>query len=248
MSSDRKGQDEAGRAHRVDCRLGGRRSLRRSQVFMANRSCWHHVGRCVWALAIAPSPHEPGAGSRNGAARPRPTIFPQLGERIDDRIDHRSKRRCGTSLDAGTDAKPIGRRRYFAERGSQKWQRIGPRHRVVHQARRQQLPALSASRSATPSQREGRRGVGRVGRPPYPSPRMLSRRAQRHHFGLGLMFAHQLSGSLRHRVGSGQQHRAGHMQISRSGRVPLLKPAASSAVSHCPGSAFPRNRCAGRRT
>jgi hypothetical protein len=143
---------------------------------------------------------------------------------------------------------PIGRRRYFAERGSQKWQRIGPRHRVVHEARRQQLPALSASRSATPSQREGRRGVGRVGRPPYPSPRMLSRRAQRHHVGLGLMFAHQLSGSLRHRVGSGQQHRVGRMQISRSGRVPLLKPAASSAVSHCPGSAFPRNRCAGRTT
>jgi hypothetical protein len=28
-----KGQDEAGRAHRVDCRLGGRRSLGRSQVF-----------------------------------------------------------------------------------------------------------------------------------------------------------------------------------------------------------------------
>ena len=62
---------------------------------------------------------------------------------------------------------------------------------------------LTASvwRSSTPSQPEDRRGVGRVGRPPYPSHRMLSRRAQRHHVGLGLMFVHQLGGSLRHHVG-----------------------------------------------
>ena len=32
------------------------------------------------------------------------------------------------------------------------------------------------------------------------------------------------------------------------GSLTPLKPAASSAVSHCPGSAFPRNRGAGRRT
>ena len=43
---------------------------------------------------------------------------------------------------AGADAEPIRRRGYFAERCRQGWQRVGPRHRVIHEARRQKLPTL----------------------------------------------------------------------------------------------------------
>ena len=82
-------------------------------------SCWHHVGIMLgdaferWRLRQARM-SQSWVAERSGEAET--DNLPQLGERIDDRIDHRS-----TSLAAGTDAKPIGRRRYFAERGSQKW-------------------------------------------------------------------------------------------------------------------------------
>jgi hypothetical protein len=45
-------------------------------------------------------------------------------------------------LAAGAYAEPIRRCGDFAERGRQGRQRVGPRHRVVHEARRQKLPAL----------------------------------------------------------------------------------------------------------
>ena len=66
----------------------------------------------------------------------------QLGEGVDNSVDHCCQRRCRTPFPAGTDAKPICRRGNFAEGGGEKWQRVGPRHRVVHEARRQQLPSL----------------------------------------------------------------------------------------------------------
>jgi hypothetical protein len=69
-------------------------------------------------------------------------VHSQLGEGVDDSVDHCCQRRCRTPFPAGTDAKPVCRRGNFAEGGGEKWQRVGPRHRVVHEARRQQLPAL----------------------------------------------------------------------------------------------------------
>jgi hypothetical protein len=68
-------------------------------------------------------------------------MHPELGQRIDDRVDHRSKRRRGAALAPGSDAEPVRWRRHFAERGSQERQIVGARHSVIHKARRQQLPA-----------------------------------------------------------------------------------------------------------
>src|SRR5271165_1099486 len=83
-----------------------------------------------------------GAPNPLGGRRHLDVPHSQLGERVDDRIDYGSQRRRRTSLTAGTDAKPIRRRRDLAELRGQQRQRVGARHRVIHEARRQQLPTL----------------------------------------------------------------------------------------------------------
>src|SRR5437763_13048241 len=67
---------------------------------------------------------------------------PQLGERIYDSVDHSSKRWGCTTLSPGSYPVPIRREGHFAERSSKERQRIRARYRVIHEARRQQLPAL----------------------------------------------------------------------------------------------------------
>jgi hypothetical protein len=58
---------------------------------------------------------------------------------------HCSQRRRRAALAPGAHTEPVRRSRHlrcFAEGGGEKWQRTGPWHRVVHEARRQQLPTL----------------------------------------------------------------------------------------------------------
>jgi hypothetical protein len=57
-----------------------------------------------------------------------------------------------------------------------------------------------------------------------------------------------VSGGRRRCAASRSAATAARNSSAGDGSLAPLKPAASSAVSHCPGSAFPRNRCAGRRT
>ena len=67
---------------------------------------------------------------------------PDSAERVDNGVDHRTKRGCCTAFAAGTHTEPIRRCGHFAERGGQKWQRVGPRYLVIHEAHSQQLPIL----------------------------------------------------------------------------------------------------------
>ena len=46
--------------------------------------------------------------------------------------------------------------------------------------------------------------------------------AQRHHLGRRLLFAHQLSCTIRHRVGRGEQHGIGRMHIAGRYRAALV--------------------------
>ena len=48
-----------------------------------------------------------GAPYPLGGRRHFDMAHPEFGERVDDRVDHRSQRRCRTAFAAGTDAKPI---------------------------------------------------------------------------------------------------------------------------------------------
>jgi hypothetical protein len=67
---------------------------------------------------------------------------PEFAERVDNGVDHGTQRGRRAAFAAGTHAEPIRRRGHFAERGRQGRQRVGSRHRVIHEARRQKLPTL----------------------------------------------------------------------------------------------------------
>jgi hypothetical protein len=67
---------------------------------------------------------------------------PEFAERVDNGVDHGTQGRRRAAFAAGAHAKSVRRRGYFAERCRQERQRVGARHRVIHEARRQELPAL----------------------------------------------------------------------------------------------------------
>ena len=65
--------------------------------------------------------------------------YPEFGKRIDDRVDHDGEGRCRAAFSAGAHPEPIGRRRHFAECRRERRQRVGSRHRIIHEAGREEL-------------------------------------------------------------------------------------------------------------
>src|SRR6266446_7283379 len=74
-----------------------------------------------------------------GRRRHLDVLDAQLGERVDDRIDHGAERRRRPAFAAAAQAERMGRRGHLADLRRERGQHVGARHGVVHQRRRQQL-------------------------------------------------------------------------------------------------------------
>ena len=74
-----------------------------------------------------------------GRCRHFDVAHPEFGKRIDDRVDHDSKGGRRAAFSAGAHPESIGRRRHFAECRRERRKCVGSRHRIIHEAGREQL-------------------------------------------------------------------------------------------------------------